>query len=78
MDDPDEEAKDGRQVTEEDIVDMAISELGWKVLRLTLGTEKRKDWNRNGKAKAKSRKVPKLEKGQTTLSFGIEENRSIK
>ena len=66
VNDPHEEAKDGRWVTEEDIVDMAVSELGRKVLRLALGTEKRKDWDRNGKAKAKSRKVPKLEKGQTT------------
>jgi len=78
VNDPHGEVKDGRWVTEEDIVDMAVSELGRKVLRLALGTEKRKGGDRNGKAGVKSRKVVKLEKGQTTLSFGIEENRNTK
>jgi hypothetical protein len=46
---------------------MAVSELGRKVLRLALGTEKRKA---EEKVKIKSRKLVKLEKGQTKLSFG--------
>jgi A/G-specific adenine glycosylase len=64
---PPGEAEVGKWVTEEEIVDMAVSELGRKVLRLALGTEKRKA---EEKVKNKSRKVIKLEKGQTKLSFG--------
>lgn len=63
--------KDGKWVTEEEIVDMAVSELGRKVWRLALGTEKRKGGEESREIKVKSRKVIKLEKGQTTLSFGI-------
>jgi A/G-specific adenine glycosylase len=64
---PPAEVEVGKWVTEEEIVDMAVSELGRKVLRLALGTEKRKA---EEKVKMKSRKVVKLEKGQTKLSFG--------
>ena len=65
------EVNDGRWVTEEEIVDMAVSELGRKVLRLALGREKRKGGDLNGKVTSKSRKVVKLERGQTTLSFDM-------
>jgi hypothetical protein len=64
---PPTKAEVGKWVTEEEIVDMAVSELGRKVLRLALGTEKRKA---EEKVKMKCRKVVKLEKGQTKLSFG--------
>jgi hypothetical protein len=68
---------EGRWVTEDEITEMAISELGRKVLRLALGTEKkRKDSDTNGVMKAKGRKIVKLEKGQTKLSFTV--SRSIK
>lgn len=60
----------GKWVTEENITDMAVSELGRKVLRLALGSEKkRKPPNEDKKVKIKSRKVVKLEKGQTKLAF---------
>ena len=59
----------GKWVTEEEITDMAVSELGRKVLRLALGVEKRKPADEGGKTKIKSRKVVKLEKGQTKLAF---------
>ena len=68
---------EGRWVTEHEITDMGVSELGRKVLRLALGLEKkRKDSEANGSAKVKNRKVVKLEKGQTKLSFAV--SRSVK
>ena len=63
---------EGIWATEEDITDMAVSELGRKVLRLALGVEKkRRSSEAEGKVKVKSRKVVKLEKGQTQLSFAV-------
>lgn len=59
----------GKWVTEEEIAEMAVSELGRKVLRLALGVEKRKPTDEGGRTKIKSRKVVKLEKGQTKLAF---------
>jgi hypothetical protein len=68
----------GRWVTEEDITAMAISELGRKVFRLALGLEKkRKSSEEEGKVKVKSRKVVKLEKGQTKLSFTVSQKEKI-
>ena len=60
----------GKWVTEEEITEMAVSELGRKVLRLALGVEKkRKSADEGGKPKIKSRKIVNLEKGQTKLAF---------
>ena len=62
----------GKWATEEEITDMAVSELGRKVLRLALGMEKKRNSSaEDEKIKAKSRKTVKLEKGQTTLSFVV-------
>jgi len=60
-------------VSEEEINDMAVSELGRKVLRLALGVEKkRKAVDKAGMAgQVKTKKVVKLEKGQKTLSFSV-------
>ena len=60
-------------VSEEEINDMAVSELGRKVLRLALGVEKkRKAVDKAGIAgQVKTKKVVKLEKGQKTLSFSV-------
>jgi A/G-specific adenine glycosylase len=71
------ELDDGKWVTEEEIANMAVSELGRKVLRLALGIEKRKGGEENGKVKVKSRKVARLEKGQTTLSFGVSKKSGV-
>jgi A/G-specific adenine glycosylase len=57
---------DGTWATEEEIAEMAVSELGRKVLRLGLGTEKKR---RQAEKTKVSRKVVKLEKGQTKLTF---------
>ena len=59
----------GNWATEEAITDMAVSELGRKVLRLALGLEKKRKPEQHEKVKIKTRKVVKLEKGQTKLSF---------
>ena len=73
----DASTSEGRWVKEQEITEMAVSELGRKVLRLALGVEKkRKDSDTNGSSKAKSRKAVKLEKGQTKLSFTM--TRSVK
>ncbi len=65
-------------VTEEEITDMAVSELGRKVLRLALGVEKkRKPADEGGKTKIKSRKVVELEKGQTKLAFTMTRKTTI-
>jgi hypothetical protein len=62
----------GKWASEEDITDMAVSELGRKVLRLALGVEKkRKVLDGEEKVKIKGRKVVKLEKGQSKLSFAL-------
>lgn len=60
---------DGTWATEEEIAEMAVSELGRKVLRLGLGTEKKR--KQAEKTKVVSRKVVKLEKGQTKLDFAV-------
>ena len=67
----------GKWVTEEEITDMAVSELGRKVLRMALGVEKRKPADEGGKTKIKSRKVVKLEKGQTKLPFTMTRKATI-
>jgi len=62
----------GKWVTEHDITDMAMSELGRKVFRMALGVEKkRKPSDGEGKVKIKSQRVVKLEKGQKKLSFTL-------
>ena len=63
----DEEAE-GLWATEDEIAEMAVSELGRKVLRVALGTEKKRKLQ-GEKAKTVNRKVIKLEKGQTKLAF---------
>jgi A/G-specific adenine glycosylase len=62
----------GKWSSEEEIAEMALSELGRKVFRLALGVEKkRKTPDGEEKVKIKSRKVVKLEKGQSKLSFAV-------
>jgi A/G-specific adenine glycosylase len=61
----------GKWITEDEIKDMAVSELGRKVFRLALGVEKRKLSDEVGKVRMKARKVLKSEKGQMKLSFAI-------
>ena len=69
---------EGVWATEEEIAEMAVSELGRKVLRLALGTEKkRKQTTRDGKVKGTTRKILKLEKGQTKLSFAVTQKTKI-
>jgi A/G-specific adenine glycosylase len=63
----DEAKVEGVWATEEEIAEMAVSELGRKVLRLALGVEKKR--KQTEKVKVVSRKVVKLEKGQTKLAF---------
>jgi adenine-specific DNA glycosylase len=68
----------GKWVTEDDITDMALSELGRKVFRMALGVEKkRKPSDGEGKLKIKGRKVVKLEKGQKKLSFAVPQKPTI-
>ena len=59
---------EGMWATKEEISEMAVSELGRKVLRLALGTEKKR---KQVKTKVTSRKVVKVEKGQTKLAFAV-------
>lgn len=59
----------GKWITEVEIKDMAVSELGRKVFRLALGIEKRKSPDEVGNVRVKAPKVVKLEKGQMKLSF---------
>ena len=62
----------GKWASEEDIREMAVSELGRKVLRLALGAEKkRKAADGDEKVKIKGRKAVKLEKGQSKRSFAL-------
>jgi hypothetical protein len=62
----------GHWVTEDTITGMAVSELGRKVLRLALETEKkRKLSGEDKKPKIKTQKTIKLEKGQTKLCFSV-------
>jgi hypothetical protein len=63
----------GKWASEEEIREMAVSELGRKVLRLALGApdKKRKAADGDEKVKIKGRKVVKLEKGQSKLSFAL-------
>jgi A/G-specific adenine glycosylase len=67
VDDTDLPEVRGKWVTEENVADMAVSELGRKVLRLALGLEKKR--KPSDMVKIKSTKVVKLEKGQKRLSF---------
>ena len=61
-------------VSEEEINEMAVSELGRKVLRLALGVEKKRktvDQEAETTGQGKTKKIVKLEKGQKTLSFAV-------
>lgn len=70
--DPELSELQGKWSSEEEIAEMALSELGRKVLRLALGVEKkRKTPDGEEKVTIKSRKVVKLEKGQSKLSFTV-------
>ena len=63
-----DEEVEGLWATEDEIAEMAVSELGRKVLRVALGTEKKRKLQ-GEKTKTVNRKVVKLEKGQTKLAF---------
>lgn len=61
---------EGKWVTEDEIAEMAVSELGRKVFRLALGLGKKRNSSaEEGNVKLKPRKAVKLEKGQQTLAF---------
>jgi adenine-specific DNA glycosylase len=66
----------GKWVTEEEIAEMALSELGRKVLRLALGIEKKRK-SPAEKVEAKSKKVVKMEKGQTKLTFAVSQKTTV-
>jgi len=66
---------EGIWATEDEIGEMALSELGRKVLRLALGTEKKR--KQVEKSKVPTRKVVKVEKGQTKLSFTVTQKKTM-
>jgi adenine-specific DNA glycosylase len=62
----------GKWASEEDIREIAVSELGRKVLRLALeAPDKKRKAVGDEKVRIKGPKVVKLEKGQSKLSFAL-------
>jgi adenine-specific DNA glycosylase len=66
----------GKWATEAEVVEMALSELGRKVLRLALGIEKKRK-SPAEKVETKSKKVLKMEKGQTKLTFAASRKTTV-